>query len=211
MDFGVLESLPQTDMLRVVVTLWAIRYARRKAIHEDSFQSPFSTHCFINKFIEDMEVIKPADAKAQAPQRPPARWIPPPEGLVKIDVDAAMAKSLGQVAAAAIARDGTGVFIGASVLVLDGISDPVIVEAIACREGLASASDIVLQNFRLSCDNISVVRGINGGSMGLYGQVVKEIKERPRDFRITEFVHETRTSNVDAHNLARSSVLFCYW
>ena len=34
------EILPQEDVIRVAVTLWAIWYARRKAIHENVYQSP---------------------------------------------------------------------------------------------------------------------------------------------------------------------------
>jgi hypothetical protein len=47
----IIESLPHEGVIRVVVSLWAIWYARRKAIYENIFQSPLSTHCFISKFI----------------------------------------------------------------------------------------------------------------------------------------------------------------
>jgi hypothetical protein len=29
--------------------------ARRKAIHEQQFQSPLSTHCFVEKFLDDLD------------------------------------------------------------------------------------------------------------------------------------------------------------
>jgi hypothetical protein len=38
-----LSSLPQEDMVRVVVTLWDILYARRRAIHENIFQGQLSS------------------------------------------------------------------------------------------------------------------------------------------------------------------------
>jgi hypothetical protein len=37
------SSLPQDDLVRVAINMWAIWYARRKAIHEGIFQSPLST------------------------------------------------------------------------------------------------------------------------------------------------------------------------
>jgi len=64
---------------------------------------------------------------------PVARWIPPPEGIMKINVDAALAKNTSQASVAAVARDATGIFLGASVVVL---------EVLACREDLALASDL---------------------------------------------------------------------
>jgi len=55
---AIFSLLKHEELTRLVVTLWAIWYARRKAIHESSFQSPLSTHCFVNNFIADLEMSK---------------------------------------------------------------------------------------------------------------------------------------------------------
>ena len=88
---------------------------------------------------------------------------------MKINVDVALAKNSGVVAAAAVARDIVGKFLGASVVVMEGLLEPNTVEAIACKEGLALASDLVLRDCRLSCDNVEVIRSIREGTMGSYG------------------------------------------
>ena len=80
------------------------------------------------------------------------------------------------------------------------------VEAIACKEGLALASDLVLRDLILVCDNVGVIKSIKEGSMGTFGHVVQEIRARSNDFRLVDFVHEGRQSNMDAHNLARSCI-----
>ena len=46
--------------------------------------------------------------------------------------------------------------------------------------------------------------------MGSYGLVVQEIRARSREFNFVDFVHEGRQSNVDAHNLDRSSIYANY-
>ena len=46
--------------------------------------------------------------------------------------------------------------------------------------------------------------------MGSYGYVVQEIKARSPKFNFVDFVHEGRQSNIDAHNLARSSIYADY-
>jgi len=51
--------LSQEDLVRLVVTMWSIWHARRKVIHEDIFQSPLSTHSFIERFIADLELATP--------------------------------------------------------------------------------------------------------------------------------------------------------
>ena len=89
---------------------------------------------------------------------------------------------------------------------MEGRLEPGMVEAIACKQGLALASDLVLRDFRLPCDNVGVIRSIREGSMGSYGHMVQEIRARPHEFNFVDFVHEGRQSNFEAHVLARSSV-----
>jgi hypothetical protein len=55
---------------------------------------------------------------------------------------------------------------------MEGSLEPETMEAIACKEGLALASDLLLQDFRLACDNTGVVASIREGSMDFYGHVV---------------------------------------
>ena len=72
---------------------------------------------------------------------------PPPSRMMKINVDATLAKNSAKVIAAAVARDFNGKFLGASAVVLEGRMEPDTVEAIACKEGIALASDLVLRDF----------------------------------------------------------------
>jgi hypothetical protein len=99
----VISSLKHIDITRVVVRLWAIWYARRLAIHENQFESPLSTHSFVEQFIGELEEVKQESLRARiavtqmaVPQVP--RWVRPPRALAKINVDAAMSKNLGQAA-----------------------------------------------------------------------------------------------------------------
>lgn len=57
-------ALSREDGKRVAVTLWAIWYTRWRAIHDHEFQSPLSTHCFVNRFMEDLVEDKPLQAPA---------------------------------------------------------------------------------------------------------------------------------------------------
>nr|TKW32478.1 hypothetical protein SEVIR_2G170900v2 [Setaria viridis] len=115
------------------------------------------------------------------------KWIPPPHGFAKINVDAAMSKNSNMAAVAAMARSVVGAFVGASSVVLKGVTDTETAGALACREGLALASDLLIQKFWLvnDCASINAGRG---------------------RFEVAEVVHESRRSNIDAHPLARSSI-----
>ena len=54
--FWLFEALNQQDLARVLVTMWAIWWARRRAIHDGEFQSPLSTMSFINCYLEDLSI-----------------------------------------------------------------------------------------------------------------------------------------------------------
>jgi hypothetical protein len=56
---AIFEMLPHDKAIRVAVVLWAIRYSRRKAIYKQTFQSPLSTHSFIERFLSDLDMGMP--------------------------------------------------------------------------------------------------------------------------------------------------------
>jgi len=136
-------NLRHEDLVRLTVTMWAIWYARRKAIHEEMFQNPLSTHNFIERFLSDLETATPTEVKQRQgesirPQGP--RWIPPPRGVLKVNVDAALSKNSDIAAMAAVARDETGMFLGASALVVEGITSPEVAKQwLAGRDLLSQA------------------------------------------------------------------------
>ncbi|TVU13714.1 hypothetical protein EJB05_37134, partial [Eragrostis curvula] len=126
--------------------------------------------------------------------------------MIKVNVDAALSKNSGVAVAAAVARHTNGDFAGTSAVVVEDIVDPETMEAIACKEGLALASDLIMEQFRLACDGANVMKSIKEAGMGPYGHIVQEIRARARYFVKVDFVYENRASNVDAHNLARSCI-----
>ena len=201
-----MNSLSHDVLVKMVVTMWAIWYAKRKIIHENNYQSPLSTHCFVERFLADLAESKPVQKEWKPAQAKQPGWIPPPPGFGKINVDAALAKNTTKFTMAAVARDEAGNFLGASALVMEGITDPEMAEAMACREGMALASDLVLQKFKLASDCLNVVRNLQGTAMGAYGHIIRKIKARAEDFTEVRFTHEGREANGDAHRLAKGSV-----
>jgi ribonuclease HI len=121
-------------------------------------------------------------------------------------VDAATSKNSTIAAVAAVVRGEDGGFLGASSVVFNGVTDPETLEVMACREGLAVVADLLLQHLHIASDCINEVRSISGLGKGAYGHIVQEINSRKEAFHSVEFTHEGRTANIDAHNLARSSI-----
>lgn len=87
-------DLPHAAFTKLVVTLWAIWWSRRKAIHDRIFQSPATTHEFINRFLADLEVIPKKNVSRQMPAASArVRQKAPPAGHAKIHVDGGVAGS----------------------------------------------------------------------------------------------------------------------
>jgi hypothetical protein len=117
-----IKTLKQEDQTRVFVTLWAIWHARRKAIHEQVYQSPLSVHLFIENFIADLKLVgvQARGKETTLVEAGTKRWTPHNVGIVKINVDAAVSKNTGCGSVAALARDEHGRFRGASARVFPG-------------------------------------------------------------------------------------------
>jgi hypothetical protein len=79
---SIIETLSSEDFMRVVITLWSIWYVRRKAIHEDSFQSPMTTHLFVDRYIADLGIANMEQIAKKVKVPKTTRWIPPPAGLM---------------------------------------------------------------------------------------------------------------------------------
>ena len=76
---------------------------------------------------------------------------------------------------------------GSLALVIEGIDDPATLQDVACREGIALAEDLNIQNIVIACDSKQVVFDINRGSKGRYGAIVSEIKLNSAHFILILF------------------------
>ncbi|KAE8766689.1 hypothetical protein D1007_62058 [Hordeum vulgare] len=196
------------ELTLMKVTLWALWYARRKLIHEGEHQSPAATFSFVTRFIQELKGTRPKRLLSHAgtTQAAAAGWRPPPAGFAKINVDGAVYKTPPIGAVSAVCRDDHGKYLGASALVFHGLTDPHILETLACREAQALAQDLLLQHIVVASDCLTAVRDINSGTHGITGQIVEEVIDGISNFQHISFVHEGRVSNREAHLLAKHAL-----
>jgi ribonuclease HI len=200
-----IQSIKHDEFTCMVVTMWALWHARRKAIHEDCFQSPMAMHMFVQSFLQDLlssEEKKPTRVGAAA-MRCALGWLPPQAGECKMNVDAAVAKTANKGVVGAVCRSYDGGYLGASVIVFEGITNPAFLEALACREALALAADLNLGDITVASDCLEVVKGLHDQYLGLSSHILVEIKDTARARGGVCFRHEGRKMNTEAHNLAR--------
>lgn len=132
----------------------------------------------------------------------------PPPGISKInvDADATTSKTSTGGAITAMCRSNSGAFLGASTLTVNGGLSPAALEALACREALALAHDLSINRLCIASDCLEVINNLSRPYSGDYSMVVSEIKMTTSLFEKTVFRHERRSSDGEAHRLARSSM-----
>ena len=90
--FELHESLDHASFSRMIVTLWVVWYARRKAIYESLFQNPHQTISFVDSYLQELHQAIACEPRlqGQAAREQQRRWIPPPPGSHKITMDRAL-------------------------------------------------------------------------------------------------------------------------
>lgn len=90
--FKMMDTLSHADFVKMSVTLWAVWTARRKAIHEAIYQSPMSTHLFVERFISELDGLRKITSSGTSRRRvhairAPNTWKPTSSRHAKIYVD----------------------------------------------------------------------------------------------------------------------------
>jgi hypothetical protein len=130
---------------------------------------------FVNRFLEDLGASKEkvGVSGGRAKEKLAKRWIAPPEGKTKINVAAAVAKSIPKGAVGVVCRSPDGAFIGASAVVFDGVTHPGSLEAMACREAMVTVADLQLELVYVASDCLEIVKGLNRACMGVFSPYVQ--------------------------------------
>jgi ribonuclease HI len=138
------------------------------------------------------------------------RWSPSPEGMVFINVDAALFSSSKRMGVGVVIRDHIGNCLVACNQLLDEVTTPEIAEALAVRCALTLARDEGLDKIILASDCLSVVQRVNSSTRdrSLVGVVVEDIKAMAASMSSVTVRHISRLLNNLAHVLARRVELF---
>ena len=148
-------------------------------------QSPFSIMTMAKRLIEELEFVNRAQFKETSKCQPRLGsqcWRAPESGFSKLKTEAAVSKSGSHGAVAAVCRDNQGAFIACSALVVQNVSDPETLEAMACLEALALAEDCRINKVLVASDCLNVINNINVMPRCVYMMVLQDIHQRSKSF-----------------------------
>jgi ribonuclease HI len=191
-----------------MVTMWHIWDARNKTREDDVLIHPNSV---VSKIISYLNMIfvhlyKPVSDHRCVPSSSSHKWVPPPEGTVLVNVDAAVFAPSRCMGAGVVIRNHRGLCLAACQQLFEEVTSPELAEARAVLHAIVFAREEGFSKIIIGSDCASVIQRLLSKTTdrSLFGPVVADIKKVAVSFISCEFQHVYRDSNVAAHLLARS-------
>ncbi|XP_074282762.1 uncharacterized protein LOC141607307 [Silene latifolia] len=192
-----------------MVGCWALWEHRNKVIFELREVDPCGVVKRVRDVMEEIEgggyVKKGSQDEVGARGRESARkgWVAPPEGYVKINVDAGVQEGMG-VNLGMVCRDGRGGVIWGATLVLEQLWDSRIAEAVAVLEGVKEARRRGHANIVVESDCLQVVEALQKSRPGrsVFDLVLADIFSLRSSFNSIVWSFTSRLNNGVAHALA---------
>ncbi|XP_015383105.1 uncharacterized protein LOC107175839 [Citrus sinensis] len=204
---GMTEMLNRTDFELLVACFWSIWHARNLFLFEGKKADPLVSMAKAEAVLDSYKRVKiPSsshlESKITVKQQ---RWKPPPQGWIKINVNAAT-KIEKQVAGLGIVlRDFNGSVVAAAVKPSKFYGDIIFAEAEAIEWGLQVARFISMASIIVEIDSQGVSDLLNNkkSNRSEVFWVILEIQELVKDFCNVKVQYTPRHCNSIAHSLAR--------
>jgi ribonuclease HI len=186
------------DRAKIITVMWSIWHSRNRWKHDHELSDPV----YVMKATR--EALTLLDIPKQLTMLPGHGWRPPDTGCVKINTDGAINFADGKGGAGGVARSSDRL-IGAWSKPLLGITDPLIAESMALREGVLFARLRGISRVIMETDCMEVVNlwKTRHNSRSIVAPLLEEIGELASSFISFDIQHVIRTSNYPAHLCAK--------
>ncbi|KAK9047296.1 hypothetical protein V6N11_053143 [Hibiscus sabdariffa] len=202
------------DQSLIVISYWALWYARNEIIHESRPFSAVSVSSFILSFLLELEssIVVPASNSLIKD----VKWFPPDGSIIKLNFDASFNSASNSSVSGIVARDSHGFILAACTCPHREIADAFIAEAVACEKAVSFALDLGFRSVQIEGDSLSVIKKLNSTAMdkSIISPIIGDIKALSVNFVSVTFSFVGRRGNVVAHELARVGLQFPeprYW
>jgi hypothetical protein len=128
-----MDQCSNNEATILMVTFWHIWDARNKCREGDGILNPSVVATKIKAYVELIftHLYKPSPANRREPTSSSPKWVPPSEGTVFVNIDAAIFASTRQMGVGVVVRDHNGNFIAACGERFDEVIIPEMAEALA--------------------------------------------------------------------------------
>jgi ribonuclease HI len=193
----------------LAVTVWHLWEARNAVRNGEAMQHPSrivqKIKAYYGMIME--HTFKPANSNRRESNRSFPKWIPPPEGKVMLNVDAAIFAHSRCMGAGFILRNDRGQVLLAGSRRFAHIQDPELAEAVALRYALFCClqANFLEVSAVSDCSNLIAKIKDRDRDRSASGVVISDIKKMVDRFSSVNFSHQGRLCNRAAHSLARGA------
>jgi hypothetical protein len=202
------------DIVEFMVVLARQIWLRRNSyVFEGEFRHPNAVFDGVARALEeykrclqlDRELV---DKEKEVTKVTEKKWTPPLEGKIKINWDAAVNAKGNCIGLGIVARDCSGMFLGAKCIRKPIFVKPKMVEAMAALWAVLFCKEVGFFEVVFEGDSAQVVGEIlsNPTYLSSSGHLIESIVKELNCFRSASFVHVTRECNIVAHTLAMEAV-----
>ncbi|KAK8498430.1 hypothetical protein V6N11_074228 [Hibiscus sabdariffa] len=139
----------------LIVTFSAVWYACNKLVHEGLKPVFSNTLSFIVASLKETELL--LDHASRSPPLPQAKWIAPPENVVKVKFDSAFSLQTRQSVSGVICRDIEGMVLVACSFLHALVRDAFMVEALLFFQALVFAQELGFTRVLFEGDSRTII------------------------------------------------------
>lgn len=165
--FDFLATASEEKATILTVTLWHIWEARNAARNGESKVHPYTIAERVKIDVEMilLHLFEPPTSHRCEPNISIAKWTPPLDGWMMINIDAVIFNNPPCVGMGAVIRDHFGEFVSASCQKMQISAEPELAEAIAVRFAVLYANELNLDHVVVASDCLNVVSKIKSSML----------------------------------------------
>ncbi|XP_042983344.1 uncharacterized protein LOC122312724 [Carya illinoinensis] len=207
----IMGKLPKIMMEQAGSIMRLIWTRRNKVVHGKEFRHPNSIIHMAQDDLKCFKLARQNNSNGQGAEFSGRnqRWTTPPEGLYKLNWNAAINQSLGLIGIGAILRDCNGQVLGTIRARRNLNVSPFTAEAYAMMMAVLFCKEAGFHSIIFEGDSLQVVERMQkiviDWSQG--GFIIKDTKQVLQEIVSWSFCHRKRDSNMAAHMLAKDALL----
>ena len=210
--FDFLDGVTDEDATVFTITAWHIWEARNAVRNGENLTHPNRVAEKVKTYVQMalMHLFKsPTSHRCESEYSVP-KWIPPPDGWLMINVDAATFKNPPRMGVGLVVRDHRGDFIAACCQLIQRFDDPELAEAIAIRRAVSFSSEYNLQQVVVASDCLGVIKKIKSKvyDRSNVGVIVQDVKNLICENPSVTLTYVSKGCNKAAHVLAKQADVF---
>lgn len=210
----VVWSLSQERSAVVVTICWAIWKARNDKHWNKKQVSLNSVIAMAKQYLGQWKEAQSRSSEALTQSfyagDGASSWVKPQVGTIKATVDAALFEEQPAYGIGLVARDAEGELVQATALYCEGVTSPVLAEALAIKEALSWIKMKAWEMVQLESDCLVAIQAIRSKVLmtSPFGLVIEECRRMLLESNKVSLFFIKRSANMVAHYLAKES---CYY